>query len=206
MQVLFFRGGYSHELAVDIPEFDETPLVDRAQLQRNWPNGLGDLSMRQQVRANMKDVENLEAPAPAAGAASTPAPPAPEVDFATLLAAADLETGQRRSRVCAACHTFDDGGRNGVGPNLWAIVGGDIAGNAAFTYSPALTAEAGNWTYEKLDDYLANPAGAIPGNRMAFQGVRRASDRAAVIAYLRMQGSSQLPLPTPSPADDAGGE
>ena len=159
--------------------------------------------MRQQVRANMKDVENLEAPAPAAGAATAPVAPPPEVDFATLLASADVGTGERRARICAACHTFDDGGRNGVGPNLWGIVGGDIAANAAYNYSPALIAEDGAWSFDKLDDYLANPATAIPGNKMAFQGIRRAGDRAAVIAYLRMQGSSQLPLPQPAPADDA---
>ena len=200
-----FRDAYSPQLAVDIPDYDEAPLVNRADLQRSWPQGLGALTTRGQVRAHMTEVENLEPPKRVAALADTGAPPPPEPDFATLLANADVATGERRAGLCAACHSFDNGGRDGLGPNLWGVVGSDIAASATYDYSDALIAEPGDWSYEKLNAYLASPATAIPGNKMAFAGIRRASDRAAVIAYLRMQGASQIPLPEPAPVEGDGG-
>ncbi len=196
-----FRDAYSHQLVIDIPDFDEAPLVNRAALQRSWPNGLSELSMRAQVRAQMQDVENLEPPKRTAALTSeAAAPPAPEPDLGTLLASADLANGNKRARICGSCHTFNDGGRNGTGPNLWDVVGRDIAAVASFDYSAALAAEPGNWTFEKLDDYLLKPGAAIPGNSMNFQGIKKARDRADVIAYLRAQAASQIPLPEPAPA------
>ena len=197
-----FRDAYSHQLVVDIPDFDEAPLVNRAQLQRSWPNGMSELSMRAQVRAQMQDVENLEPPKRIAALSSDAGtPPAPEPDLGTLLASADETKGEKKARICSSCHTFDDGGRNSSGPNLWSIVGGDIAAAPSFDYSPALTAEPGEWTFEKLNAYLKKPAAAIPGNRMGYAGMRKAQDRADVIAYLRAQGSSQIPLPEPAPIE-----
>lgn len=201
-----FRDAYSHQLVIDIPDFDEAPLVNRAELQRSWPNGMSELSLRAQVRAQMQDVENLEPPkhiavlTPGAGT-----PPAPEPDLGTLFASADIANGNKKARICSSCHTFDDGGRNQTGPNLWGVVGRDIAAVASFDYSAALSAEPGNWTFEKLNAYLQKPGTAIPGNEMNFQGIRKARDRADVIAYLRTQGASQIPFPEPAPieGDDA---
>ena len=86
-----------------------------------------------------------------------------------------------------------------------ASLGATLRAVATFDYSPALTAEPGNWTFEKLDAYLKKPAAAIPGNRMGYAGMRKAQDRADVIAYLRGQGATQIPLPEPTP-DYGGGE
>lgn len=197
-----FRDAYSHQLVIDIPDFDEAPLVNRAALQRSWPNGLSELSMRAQVRAQMQDVENLEPPKrTAALIADTPGPPVPEPDLATLLASADIANGQKRSRICASCHTFDNGGRNGTGPNLWGVVGRDIAATASFDYSDALASEPGSWTFEKLNAYLLKPSAEIPGNQMFYQGIGKARDRADLIAYMRMQGATQIPLPEPAPTE-----
>lgn len=197
-----FRDAYSHQLVVDIPDFDEAPLVNRAQLQRSWPNGMSKLSMRAQVRAQMQDVENLEPPKRVAALASDAAPSAPEPDLGTLLASADIANGQGKARQCSSCHTFNDGGRDQTGPNLWGVVGRDIAAVTSFNYSDALGAEPGDWTFEKLDAYLKKPGAAIPGNAMNFQGIRKARDRADVIAYLRAQGASQIPLPEPTPIEN----
>jgi len=197
-----FRAPYPDRLAVEVAGFDAT-LVNRTALQRDWPKGLNALGARAQLRAHMDNVENLEPPKSVAGLGANRSAPAPELDLATLLVAADITVGERRARICATCHTFNDGGRTGVGPNLWSIVGGDIAASAAFDYSDALTAESGNWTFEKIDAFLLNPGKAVPGNKMAFQGIRRARDRADIIAFLRMQGATQIPFPEPpTPASD----
>lgn len=202
-----YREDYPDELAIVIDGF-EGPLVNRAVLQRSWPEGLEDLGSRAQLRAHMGNIEDSPwamRVSSAASLSSASAAPQPEPDLATLLAAADIASGERRARLCTACHTFNEGGRDGVGPNLWGVLGRDIAARSTFDYSSAMAGEPGEWTYEKLDAYLLNPAKAIPGNRMAFAGLRRAGDRADIIAYLRMQGSAQLPLPalTATGSDDA---
>jgi cytochrome c len=82
-----------------------------------------------------------------------------------------------------------------VGPNLWDVVGNKQAHIAGFGYSPALQAAGGTWDYEKMNAFLANPKAAVPGTRMAFAGMRRADDRANLIAYLRTLSDSPRPLP-----------
>jgi cytochrome c len=144
---------------------------------------------------------------PAADTAETaPAEPAPAEAPPTetaavasgtlaLIADADPAAGERAARVCAACHTFNEGGPHRVGPNLWDVVGGPFAHAEGFNYSAAIRDHGGEWTYEALDAYLKNPREFIPGNRMAFAGVRNDEDRAAIIAYLRTLSNDPKPLP-----------
>ncbi len=112
-----------------------------------------------------------------------------------LLADADPAQGETLTRQCAACHTFDEGGAHRVGPNLWDVVGRPKASQEGFNYSPAIQELGGDWTYEDLNAYLADPRGFAPGNRMAFAGVAALEDRAAVIAYLRSLSAEPAPLP-----------
>jgi cytochrome c len=125
--------------------------------------------------------------------------PAAEVPAAeglgALIAAADPAAGERAVRACAACHTFDAGGANRLGPNLHNIVGQDIASVEGFNYSPALQALEGVWDDEHLDAFLADPRDYAPGNRMAFAGVRDPAQRADIIAYLRSITDDPPPLP-----------
>ena len=133
------------------------------------------------------------APVPAKEAA--PAPAEPEVDLATLLASADAGDGEKVFRKCKSCHTVDQGGANRVGPNLWEIVGAAKAAVDGFRYSGALADMGGEWTYENLDAFLADPKGYVPGTKMSFAGLRKAKDRAAVIAYMRSNADNPPPLP-----------
>ena len=138
-----------------------------------------------------------------------PAKPAePEKPIAVLLAAASVEKGQAAARVCVSCHSFEKGGPNKVGPNLWGVVGNKHAHLATFDYSAAMKSKSGEeWTFEALNAYLKNPKTAIPGNKMAFAGISRDSQRADVINYLRTLADNPVPLPKvaegqPAPTGD----
>ena len=115
--------------------------------------------------------------------------------LAELLVLGDVGRGERAFRKCQACHTVEQGGRNGTGPNLYNLVGRALGAGDGFNYSSALIAHGGNWNYEALDAFLANPRQAIPGNKMSFAGLRRPGERADVIAYLRQFGDNPPPLP-----------
>jgi len=113
-----------------------------------------------------------------------------------LLASADVAAGQRASRACAACHTFDKGGPNRVGPNLYAIVNAPHAHAAGFAYSDVLKRMANEpWEYEDLNGFLANPRTYAPGTKMNFAGIRSVQERANLIAWLRTLADTQAPLP-----------
>lgn len=178
--------------------------VDLAQLQRSWPSGLSAPGDHSRLVGYMGSIERS---APMAGAGTSPAEPAaPPADLGTLLASADTAKGKDAARVCASCHTFEQGGADRVGPNLWGVVGRDVAARGGFAYSQAVTAQSGAWTYELLDRYLTSPARAIPGNKMAFAGIRRAETRASLLAYLGSLGAARVPYPQPKPpaAGDGG--
>ncbi|MGB4102300.1 MAG: cytochrome c family protein [Alphaproteobacteria bacterium] len=114
----------------------------------------------------------------------------------SLLAAADPAAGQKTSRVCAACHSFDKGGPAKVGPNLWGIVGSLHARAEGFSYSDALKARHDKkWTYEELNQFLFNPKAHIPGTKMAFAGMKNTADRANLIAWLRSLADTPEALP-----------
>lgn len=113
-----------------------------------------------------------------------------------LLAAADVAAGQKGARKCAACHTFEEGGADKIGPNLWSIVNRQIGGGGSFGYSAALAGMSGqSWTYEDLNAFLAKPKDFAPGTKMSFAGIKKAEDRADMIAYLRSLSGSPAPLP-----------
>lgn len=121
---------------------------------------------------------------------------APSLEPVTpLLAAADPAAGQKASKRCATCHTFNDGGANRVGPNLWGIVGKEKGTVGGFDYSAAIRDKGGVWSYDDLNAFLANPKGFLKGTKMNFAGVRKVEDRANIIAYMRQQAASPAPLP-----------
>ena len=128
--------------------------------------------------------------------------------LATLLADASASSGEQASRVCAACHSFNEGGPHKVGPNLYNVVGKDIASAEGFNYSQALKDKEGGWTYEKLAGYLENPNGWAPGNNMSYQGIKDPNKLANVIAYLRQQSDNppSLPESEEQAASDAGSD
>ena len=181
-------------LAYKVPGVSE-PAVDLASLQRTWPAGLSEAGGRENVRGYMSNIEKVKVPTGPEGLSPTLPAPEPQVDLATLLASADLQKGRETAQVCTSCHTFEQGGPDRVGPNLWGVVGRNVASRKTFTYSSAFAAQTGSWTYERLDHYLTSPARAVPGNKMPFAGIHNPADRANVVAFLGTLSTSPVPLP-----------
>lgn len=141
-------------------------------------------------------VTEVAAPETAAIPAAAPAPAQPSLEFAHLpepYRSASYAAGVRTWKLCQSCHLTKEGAGNLVGPNLHGIFGRQVAAAPGFDYSPALKAETFTWTPEQLDHWLQNPSTFVRGNRMSFAGVRKDSDRTAVIAYLMAETGYEAP-------------
>ena len=131
----------------------------------------------------------IEAAAEGGGAAEAEQP------IAALLATADPAKGAETFKKCASCHSINQGGANGVGPNLYGVVGEAIAaGRGGYDFSGALKKVGGNWDFDKLNAWLKSPRKFADGTKMSFAGLSNGQDRANVIAYVNAQGSN-LPFP-----------
>lgn len=127
-------------------------------------------------------------------------------DFGTLLANADPTAGQRSFAKCMACHTVDQGGANGIGPNLFGIMGKPIGSYVAgYSYSSALAGKGGDWTWEAMDEWLKSPRGFANGTKMSFAGLGNAEERANIMEYLAVNGGAPA-KPAPVVAEEAEAE
>jgi cytochrome c len=133
---------------------------------------------------------------PQGGAAAAPA----EVPIENLLAAASAEKGAQVAKQCGACHNFQEGAGAKVGPDLYGIVGRQVASVAGFNYSTPLKALGGTWTFDALNKWLTKPSADVPGTAMTFAGLSSEKQRADVIAYLNTLSANPLPLPKPAAA------
>ena len=138
------------------------------------------------------------------GAKTAAAPEVTDADRQVILAslpapynAGALENGRRRFAQCRSCHTVTDGGQDLVGPNLHGVFGRKIASKPGYDYSEAAEGAGFVWDGARLDGWLADPRGFLPGTKMAFPGIKTEPDRRDVIAYLMVETGYR---PTATPA------
>jgi len=131
----------------------------------------------------------------APAASKAPEAPFDPAQVIALLSKASAENGRDSFKKCMQCHTNDKGGRTLTGPNLYGVVGRARATMAGFPYSEAMKTHPGNWTFEELVKYLHDPKADIPGNKMAFAGVKDNAELADLLVYLRTLSDSPAPLP-----------
>jgi cytochrome c len=127
----------------------------------------------------------------------------PEQPIEVLLAKASVEKGQAISKQCGACHTFEKGGPNRVGPNLFGVVGRERASVAGFNYSAAMKGKGGTWTFDDLNKFLTSPKAFVPGTSMSYAGIARDTQRADMIEFLRTHADSPVPVPKAAEAAPA---
>ena len=134
----------------------------------------------------------VKAEGPQSGAAPAAAA---ETPIETLLASASAERGANVAKQCQACHNFQEGAGAKVGPDLYNVVGRQVASVAGFNYSAPLKAMGGTWTFDALNKWLTKPSADVPGTAMTFAGLSNEKQRADVIAYLNSLSPSPVPLP-----------
>ncbi len=112
-----------------------------------------------------------------------------------LMAKADAKRGEGYAKACATCHSFDKGGAVKVGPPLYGVVNRPVASMAGFQYSETLTKMGGQWSFENINKFIANPKGYAAGTKMGYAGEKDPQHRADIEAYLRSMSDSPAPLP-----------
>jgi len=135
-------------------------------------------------------------------ATTTSAAPVEEAlpDWGTVLPKADVSKGHDISHKCEQCHDLSKGGSIKIGPPLYNVVGRARATYPGFDYSSAMKAKGGSWTFDELFKFVKSPQAYIEGTKMSFAGLHSADDRINLIAYLRTNADSPVPIPAPKPA------
>jgi cytochrome c len=157
---------------------------------------------------------------PEAAAGGDAAKPVAETPLPVLLAKADPKKGEADTKVCGACHNFQEGAGAKVGPDLYGVVGRPKGSAPGFEYSAGMKAKGGNWDYADLNEFITKPSAYVQGTKMSYPGESSPEKRADIISYLRTLAKDPLPLPAVAdagakPADakptdtkmaDAGGQ
>ena len=146
------------------------------------------------VRPDQRMAPSLET---SAGKTPAAAPVAEKIlpPVGPMMAEADAAAGKMQANKCKACHDMTKTKKKKLGPPLWDIVGSGMGGNKGYAYSKAMAGMGGTWSYEELNAFLAAPKGYVKGTKMTFAGVKKAKDRANLIAFLRSLSDAPKPLP-----------
>jgi len=182
----FLLSGKSHRI-LNRDNIDKKIIIieKKLNLLRTIRSSYGDQGISEIAEANIET------------AVKKPVKEKPKLSFEELLASASIEAGKKVSSKCSACHGFNAGGSNRIGPNLWSILGKGKAKISGFKYSDALKTLGGNWSIDEMNLWLKSPKKFAPGNSMAFVGLRKDKDRANLIAYLNSMSENPISLSNP---------
>jgi cytochrome c len=129
------------------------------------------------------------------------------VPFEALLAKADMAKGEATFKKCMSCHTIDQGGANGLGPNLYGVLGEAMGqGRGGFAFSDGLKAKGGKWDWASMNQWLTSPSAFVTGTKMSFAGISDPQERANLMVYLNSKGSNLALPPVPEAKEGAAPE
>ena len=111
-----------------------------------------------------------------------------------LLASASVADGKKIFKKCTACHSIAKGGGNKIGPALWGVLGRQAGSISDYKYSKAMATHGKSWSFEEMNGFLIKPKDWIKGTKMTFVGLKKETERAAVILYMNNNTDSPLPL------------
>ena len=126
---------------------------------------------------------------------------ADQMTIAEALSLVSAEDGEKVFAKCSACHNIASGGANGIGPNLYGVMGAPIGKHPGYDYSAAVASHGGQWGWDEMNEWLANPRGYIDGTKMGFAGLSSIEDRAAVSLYMNELGGKLTVPEFVAPAD-----
>ena len=115
-------------------------------------------------------------------------------DVMTLFASVSLSDGEKIFKKCAACHSIAKGGANKIGPALYNVIGRQAGSLPDYKYSKGMIAYAKKWTPQEMDGFLENPKDWVKGTKMAYAGLKKPEERAALILFLNKNGDNPLSL------------
>ena len=115
-------------------------------------------------------------------------------DIMALFASTSATEGAKVFKKCAACHSIAEDGANKIGPALWGVLGRPTGSVAGYKYSKAMAAYGKNWSFEEMNGFLTKPKDWIKGTKMSFIGLKKDTDRAAVILYMNQNTDNPLPI------------
>ena len=166
-----------------IPEFNTDYAIKNASYDWiKWPETKNEVS----PKTSVNKIKNLDIEKEVSKS---------EQSIETFLLSATLANGKKVARKCVACHSFNKGGKNKIGPNLYEIMGRERGLTSGYNYSKALKKMGGKWNYSDMNNFLLQPRKFMPGTKMSFKGIKNANDRAAIILYLRSYAEVPIPLP-----------
>ena len=115
-------------------------------------------------------------------------------DIMALLASVSVADGEKIFKKCAACHSIAKGGGNKIGPALWGVLGRQAGSISNYKYSKAMAAHGKLWSFKEMNEFLTKPKDWIKGTKMSFLGLKKETERAAVILYMNKNTDNPLPL------------
>ena len=101
------------------------------------------------------------------------------------LAEGDIAKGKKLAKKCKSCHTMNEGGKNGLGPNLFGIIGASAGAVEGFKYSKAMSSSGILWDEATFNDFILKPKAVVAGTKMSFKGIKKATQREDLLAYFQ---------------------
>ena len=101
------------------------------------------------------------------------------------LASGDIVKGKKLSNKCKSCHTLNEGGKNRLGPNLFDILNKPAGAVEGYKYSKAMSASGIVWDDSTFIEFVAKPKKVVKGTKMSFKGIKKATQRADLLAYFK---------------------